>query len=64
MPSARLRTITRLGNIMYIQRISAVTMKIAFRTLSEQADDRALVDSGATENFIDYETWKQMGVGK
>ena len=49
---------------MYIRRISAVTTKIVFWTLSEQADDRALVDSGATENFIDYETWKQMGVGK
>ena len=31
-------------------------MKIAFRTLSEQADDHALVDSGATKNFIDYKT--------
>ena len=58
MPMAKLRTITRLGNAMYIRRISAVTTKIAFCTLSEQADDRALVDSGATENFIDYETWK------
>ena len=22
------------------------------------------MDSGATENFIDYDTWKQMGIGK
>ena len=49
---------------MYIRRISTVTTKIAFQTLSEQADNRALVDSGATENFINFKTWKQMGVRK
>ena len=38
--------------------------KIVFRTISEQADDIALVNSGATKNFIDYKTWAQMGIGK
>jgi hypothetical protein len=37
---------------------------VSFRTLSEQAEERALIDSGATENFIDQDTWARMGIGK
>ena len=49
---------------MYIRRISSVNTKIAFRSLRAQAEETALIDSGATENFIHEETWKQMGIGK
>ena len=28
------------------------------------ADEEALLDSGATENFMDEHTWKRMGVGR
>ena len=42
---------------MYIRRISAVNTKINFRTLSEQAEETALVNSSATENFIDQQIW-------
>jgi predicted aspartyl protease len=26
------------------------------------ADERALLDSGATENFVDETTWQQLGI--
>jgi gag-polyprotein putative aspartyl protease len=28
------------------------------------AEQTALLDSGATENFISYSTWKQLGIGR
>ena len=38
-------------------------MKIPFRSLSEQAEETVLIDSGATENFLDKTTWERMGIG-
>ena len=35
-----------------------------FRTASAKATERALIDSGATENFVNDATWQQMGVGR
>src|SRR6201990_193298 len=49
---------------MYIRRTSAVNTNITFRSLRAQAEEVALIDSGATENFIHEETWKKMGIGK
>ena len=49
---------------MYIQRISSVNTKVTFQTLSEQAEETALVDSGATENFINHDMWTSMGIGR
>ena len=63
MPTARLRTVSCEKNEMYIQRISAINMKIPFRSLSEQAEEMVLIDSGATENFLDKATWERMGIG-
>ena len=63
MPTARLRTVSREKNEMYIQRISAINMKVPFRSLSEQAEETVLIDSGATENFLDKATWERMGIG-
>ena len=28
------------------------------------AEEVALLDSGATENFMDMETWKRIGIGR
>ena len=41
-------------------------MKVPFkcRTASAKATERALIDSGATENFVDNATWQRMGVGR
>ena len=62
MPTARLRTVSHEKNEMYIQRISAINMKVPFRSLSEQAEETVLIDSGATENFLDKATWERMGI--
>ena len=63
MPTARLRTVSREKNEMYIRRISAINMKVPFRSLSKQAEEMVLIDSSATENFLDKATWKKMGIG-
>ena len=38
-------------------------MKVPFQSLSEQAEEMVLIDSGATENFLDKATWERMGIG-
>ena len=55
--------ISREKNEMYIRRISAINMKIPFRSLSEQAEETVLINSEATENFLDKDTWQKMGIG-
>ena len=62
MPTARLRTVSCEKNEMYIQCISAINMKIPFRSLSEQAEEMVLIDSGTMENFLDKATWERMGI--
>ena len=59
---ARLRTVSYEKNEMYIQRISAINMKIPFWSLSEQAEKTVLINSGVTENFLDKATWEKMGI--
>ena len=49
---------------MYIQWISSVNTKVTFQTLSEQAKETTLVDSGATKNFISHNMWFSMGIGR
>jgi hypothetical protein len=49
---------------MYIRKLSTLNMNVSFRTSQSKADKSALIDSGATDNFIDEETWKQLGIGK
>ena len=63
-PLARLRAVAHTEDTMYIQWISAVNTQVMFRTLHEQAEEEALVDNGATENFIDQDTWPRMSIGK
>jgi len=49
---------------MYIRKIEAMNIPFTFQTAHAMADEAALLDSGATENFIDTETWKRMGIRK
>ena len=48
---------------MYIRRVKAMYTKFAFSTVRLVAEEQALLDSGASENFIDEETWKTLGIG-
>ena len=34
-----------------------------FSTVQQVAEEQALLDSGASENLIDKETWKSLGIG-
>ena len=49
---------------MYIKQLTSMNVPFAFSTAHAKAEEKALLDSGATENFIDKETWKRMGVGQ
>jgi hypothetical protein len=49
---------------MYIRKLSTLNMNVSFRTSQSKADKSALIDSGATDNFIDEEMWKRLGIGR
>jgi hypothetical protein len=49
---------------MYIRRLDALNMKISFCTTRSMAEETVLIDSGATDNFIDEDTWGKLGIGK
>ena len=38
--------------------------KFVFRTVSKTAEESALVDSSASENFLDLEVWKGLKIGR
>ena len=48
---------------MYIRSIKAVKIKLAFKTVHGVTPEVVLLDSGATENFLDLNVWKSMKIG-
>jgi len=36
----------------------------SFKTLHKVADRQALIDCGASKNFIDIDTWKELKIGR
>jgi hypothetical protein len=56
MLTAWLRTV-ELKNV-YIRRISTLYANITFKTSQLMANEKALLDSGAIENFINETTWQ------
>ena len=60
--SAHLRTAE--VHIMYIRRVKAMYTPFTFSLVQQVAEEQALVNSGASENFIDKETWKGLGIGQ
>ena len=48
---------------MYIRRLNSVQMPFSFHTYLGKAEERALIDSGATDNFIDYKTVARLRLG-
>jgi len=48
---------------MYIKRVNMINLSIPVHTARAMAKQTALLDSGATENFISFQTWKGLGIG-
>ena len=48
---------------MYISYANALNLPISFANVCQKVADVALVDSGATENFLDQWTVKRWGLG-
>src|SRR5712672_3390029 len=48
---------------MYISRFNSVTMPFDLYTFKGKVEERALVNSGATANFIDYKTVARLWLG-
>jgi len=48
---------------MYISRYNSVTIPFDFVTFKGKAEEKALIDSGATENFIDKKTVERLQLG-
>src|SRR5712672_1019531 len=48
---------------MYISRFTLVMMPFDLYSQKGKKEERALVDSGATANFINYKTVKRLGLG-
>jgi len=53
-----------MDDIMYIRWTTSLKLDFNFRTISNMAEEIALVDSGATENFIDIDVWKHLKIGR
>ena len=49
---------------VYIRRLNAMNIPFTFVTAHTTAEESALLDSGATENFIDHSAWKRLKIGK
>jgi len=47
---------------MYIKQVNTINLSIPVHTVHATAEQTALLDSGATENFISFHTWRQLGI--
>ena len=61
-PTAWLRALCL--RTVYIRRTNAINLCTPVHTAKATVDQTTLLDSGATENFIDQTTWKNLGVGR
>ena len=41
-----------------------MSIPFEFRTVRKTTDERALLDSGATENFLDENVWRRLQIGR
>src|SRR5580693_3645041 len=49
---------------MYIRRLNTMKLSVPVQTARITAEQTALLDSGATENFISHRTWRALGIGR
>jgi len=47
---------------MYIKQVNTINLSIPVHTAHATVEQTALLDSGATENFISFCTWRQLGI--
>jgi hypothetical protein len=47
---------------MYVRRIKAMYTNFEFSMVRQVVKEQALLDSGASENLLDEETWKTLGI--
>jgi len=60
---ADLQVIKRI-DVMYIRSVlKSMRIGLTFKMISTVAKDKALLDSGATENFLDLQAWKELRIG-
>jgi len=64
--SANLQVIgTKEVDILYIKSLlKSMRIKLTFKMISMVARDEALLDSRATENFLDLKAWKELRIGR
>ena len=49
---------------MYIKQVNTINLSIPVHTAHAMAKQTSLLDSGVTENFISFRTWRQLGIGQ
>ena len=52
------------SDVLYMPRKRALNIPISFKNKDRMVADEALIDSGATENFMDRRAVCQLGVGR
>ena len=53
---------TEVANEMYIRSLKAMQISFVFKKKLAKTDKIALLDSGASENFIDMRAWEELGI--
>ena len=51
-------------NTVYIRRIKTINVPFKFHTVQKATDEKALLNSRATENFMDEKVWSQLNIGR
>ncbi len=51
-------------NTVYIRRFKTMNVPFEFDTVQKTTNKTALLDSGATENFLDKDVWEQLWIGR
>ena len=49
---------------MYIRRMNAMKMRFTFKMVQSVAKETALLDSGASDNFLDEKVWESLEIGR
>ena len=63
--TASLQVVKREINTVYIRSLlKSMRIALTFKTVSTVAKEEALLDSGATENFLDLQAWKELRIGQ